>query len=807
MTGEWEAELKRIERGEADAVAFERRIECFVQEVVASTLVAERGARPAVAHQVQGSLFGVEAESSGGHPPAPGDAPAERAAAPGRGSPDGGVKERETGRRGPPREQASSIAPSARRSRATAASPSRPRGADLPALLAGVFGHPAFRPLQEEVAQQVVAGRDVLLVMPTGAGKSLCYQLPGLARGGTTLVVSPLIALMEDQVAKLQELGVRAERIHSGRGARESRRVYSAYVAEALEFLYVAPERLGVSGFPELLARRPPSLVAIDEAHCISHWGHDFRPDYRLLGERLPQLRPAPVVALTATATPRVQQDIVDQLGLRDAHRFIHGFRRSNIAIELAEVRPSGRAGIVDRVLADSERRPAIVYAPSRKETERLAGRLGERMSAAAYHAGMTPRSRDRVQERFLTGDVEVMVATIAFGMGVDKPDIRTVVHTGLPGSVEGYYQEIGRAGRDGNPSRALLLYSWADRRMHEFFHGRDYPDPAELDVVARKLAVEPEPLESLRRRTPLDDDTFDKALEKLWIHGGARIAPDPESMQETVARAEGEWRRPYVEQRQWRLEQLEEITRFTGGHGCRMVELVRHFGDQNDDGSRCGVCDVCVPDETVAHEQRRPTGDEIAVMETVLEHLGRRDGLATGRLYRQVKEIHGSVERGELEDLLHGLASARLVDVRRDSFTKGAERIHYQRVCLTRTARRQGREALADVRLTVTAGEPAAGGGATRRTRRRRATAPPEREASPGLVAALKEWRLAESRRRRVPAFRILTNRALEALAAAAPGNEEELLAVHGIGPAVARQYGRELLRLVRDAPRGATP
>src|SRR5215510_7458900 len=209
---------------------------------------------------------------------------------------------------------------------------------ELGSLLSAAFGFSAFRPNQEAVCRAVIDGRDVLLVMPTGAGKSLCYQLPGIARGGTTLVISPLIALMEDQVAKLKERRLAVARIHSGRDRAASREACLDYLNGKLQFLFIAPERLRVAGFPEMLAKRKPSLIAIDEAHCISQWGHDFRPDYRMLGQYLPSLRPAVVIALTATATPIVQDDISQQLGLTQPARFIHGFRRGNIAIEVVEV-------------------------------------------------------------------------------------------------------------------------------------------------------------------------------------------------------------------------------------------------------------------------------------------------------------------------------------------------------------------------------------------------------------------------------------------------------------------------------------
>src|ERR1022692_2883472 len=237
-----------------------------------------------------------------------------------------------------------------------------PSPLDLTVLLHHAFGFDRFLPNQEAVCQAVIEGRDVLLVMPTGSGKSLCYQLPAVARGGTTLIISPLIALMEDQVAKLKALGFVVECIHSGRKRMESRDVCRDYLAGKLQFLFIAPERLRVTGFPEMLAKRPVSLVVVDEAHCISQWGHDFRPDYRRLGQHVPNLRPAPVIALTATATQPVQDDIVEQLGLAAPARFIHGFRRSNIAIEVVEVAPSQRSALAFELLLDEERRPGIVY-------------------------------------------------------------------------------------------------------------------------------------------------------------------------------------------------------------------------------------------------------------------------------------------------------------------------------------------------------------------------------------------------------------------------------------------------------------
>jgi DNA topoisomerase-3 len=664
----------------------------------------------------------------------------------------------------------------------------------LDGLLSSTFGHAAFRPLQAEVCRAVTEGCDVLLVMPTGAGKSLCYQLPGLARAGTTLVISPLIALMEDQVSALQDRGIAAERIHSGRDRLASRAVCRDYLDSKLDFLFMAPERLAVPGFPEMLAKRPPVLIAVDEAHCISHWGHDFRPDYRMLSERLPVLRPAPVIALTATATPLVQRDIVEQLAIPEAKQFIHGFRRTNIAVEVVEAKPSARGALVRRVLEDAGRRPAIVYSPTRKETVALAAELNGAFPAAAYHAGMAPGARDRAQRAFQHGDVEVIVATIAFGMGIDKPDIRTVIHTGMPGTLEGYYQEIGRAGRDGGPARAILLYSWADRRTHEFFLGRDYPEPGVLAKVYGALSGQPRPAEELRAELGLDKDVFATALEKLWIHRGALVDPE-----ENATRGRPDWRAPYEAQLAHRHEQIERMTSFASGRGCRMLHLVSHFGDQHDSGEVCETCDQCAPGDCLVNSFRKPEGTEIEVLAAALDLLRERDGLTSGQLHRQAAEDEG-LERKSFELLLDGLVRAGLVEVLADSFEKGGRTIRFQRVWLTRPGRLAGRNDVDGVLVVQEIAAP------PRKRRARAKTAAttvakhqaPLDEAETVLFEKLREWRLEEARRRRVPAFRILADRTLAAICRARPVDDEELLDVAGIGPTTVQKHGAKILAVV---------
>ncbi len=549
---------------------------------------------------------------------------------------------------------------------------------NLKSILTDIFHFHGFRPYQRNACESVMEGKDLLLVMPTGAGKSLCYQLPGIARKGATLVISPLIALMEDQTAGLRQKGFRADRIHSGLTRLKSRQICREYLDGKLDFFFMAPERLAVPGFPEMLAKGKIALVAVDEAHCISHWGHDFRPDYRLLGERLPLLRPAPFIAMTATATPRVQTDIVRQLRMNTPELRIHGFRRTNIAIELVEIPPADRTLKVMDILKADEHRPAIIYAPTRQKTETLATELARGLKAAPYHAGLSTETRDSVQAAFFSGKLDVIVATIAFGMGIDKPDIRTVIHTALPGSLEGYYQEIGRAGRDGKPSRAILLHSYGDRRMHQFFHEKGYPAESILKEIYRKLKKEKIPMESLTETLGMEKEEFDTAMEKLRIHGGARVDPD-----KTVCRGHDQWRRSYRAQRDHQLSQLEEISRFAGSSSCRMLHLVRHFGDREDDGRPCGICDFCAPLNAITVSYRKPHKPEEKIIMRAMTKLKQLGSLSTGRLF-EASCPDAAISRTEFENLLKALSGALLITLREDAFLKNGKRIHYRRAEIT---------------------------------------------------------------------------------------------------------------------------
>jgi len=787
MTGQWEAYLARIQRGKAQLEPFLKGIEDYVREVVGKT----GNVKPQAANRAATDIRAATVmERPSANPPA--DAPPDV----------------------PPPNRAATVM-----ERSPANPPTREPADTLATLLHRAFGFSAFRPNQEAVCQAAIDGKDVLLVMPTGSGKSLCYQLPGISRGGTTLVISPLIALMEDQVAKLKERGFAVERIHSGRERGASRQACIDYLNGALQFLFIAPERLRVAGFPEMLARRKPSLVAIDEAHCISQWGHDFRPDYRMLGQYLPTLRPTPVIALTATATPLVQDDIAQQLGLDRPARFIHGFRRANIAVEVVEVAPYERPALAFELLQDEARRPGIVYTPTRKQAESIAADLGRRFATAPYHAGLDAEHRERAREGFMAGKVEVIAATIAFGMGIDKPDIRTVIHTALPGSLEAYYQEIGRAGRDGQPSRAILMHSYADRYTHDFFFERDYPDVAVLDALFAKLRSEPIEKSALRGQIRVDSDLFDKALEKLWIYGGA-VVDDAEN----VSAGQGHWREAYIAQGKQKRAQIEQMIRFAGANQCRMSALVRHFGDLADARTDCGVCDFCAPSNCAAQAFRPATGAERAAALRVLEALHAGERKSTGKLHA---ELFPTLEmsRDDFENTLGAMARAGLAQLSDEVFEKDGKQIPYRNVRLTPAGRAADETTTVELILKEEAAAPAPRKRPRKRIPPTRHPSQPNRQPSraqgaprkravlrepptppvptppaphSALEDALRAWRLKEARRLGIPAFRVFSDQALRAIAQRRPATAAELLAVPGIGMSVVEKFGRQIYRIL---------
>lgn len=365
-----------------------------------------------------------------------------------------------------------------------------------PTDLLSRFGLTDFRPGQRDVIEAVRAGNDVLCVMPTGGGKSLCYQLPSLARDGITIVVSPLIALMKDQVDRLDQLGISARLINSSLSPTEQTEVMNEMAAGALDLVYVAPERLRNNRFLEAVSAANVTLLAVDEAHCVSEWGHDFRPDYARLGQfRRRYLHNVQTIALTATATPTVRQDVSELLGLDSPQIFVTGFARTNLRFGVTHCQSDRVKN--DRLAAflDQQQGAGIIYSATRKRCEELAEGLAEKTKrrVGVYHAGVDPVDRRAVQEAFMKGDLSAIVATNAFGMGIDKADIRYVVHYNMPGSLEAYYQEAGRAGRDGSASECLLMFSYQDRYIQEFFIENRYPAKQTVRKVHDYLLARPE--------------------------------------------------------------------------------------------------------------------------------------------------------------------------------------------------------------------------------------------------------------------------------------------------------------------------
>ena len=479
---------------------------------------------------------------------------------------------------------------------------------DAHRILHDQFGFSSFRDGQELLVGAALAGRDALGVLPTGGGKSLCYQVPALALPGLTLVLSPLISLMEDQTQRARRASIPAAFITSLLSARERRTVLHDVLSGGIKLLFVAPERLETPGFMDALAAAGVSLIAVDEAHCISEWGHDFRPSYRRLGV-LRRKFMAPVMALTATATPRVRQDILNVLSLDRPLRVVGSFDRPNLSwyVERADGHSAKMSAI--RRLVRSESGAVVIYAGTRRVVETIRSDLAQLGTpTAAYHAGLEPEARSRVQERFLTGKTRKVVATNAFGMGVDKSDVRLVLHYQMPGTLESYYQEAGRAGRDGLAARCVALWGEDDQRLHMTFLDRSRPPLHVLKRVARCLrrtigAGERGLVEArhLLRAAGCKEEELSTLLATLERHGVVRVynwpgragsdpGPDGPILDLGVRASRPGWSRAQ-RLRKAGVEALRAVRDYATTPRCRRGALLGYFGDE---ATTCGGCDIC---------------------------------------------------------------------------------------------------------------------------------------------------------------------------------------------------------------------
>jgi ATP-dependent DNA helicase RecQ len=634
---------------------------------------------------------------------------------------------------------------------------------DLREHLQNLFGLDDFRPSQREVIEDVLAGRDVLCVMPTGAGKSLCYQLPAAVGGGLTLVVSPLISLMEDQVQQLRDEGIAAALLNSSLSAALQRQVISEVENGFDGLLYVAPERFFAPNFASAMEKVKPRLFAIDEAHCISQWGHDFRPDYSRLGEIRQKLGSPTTIALTATATEDVRNDIIHQLGLRDPRVVVTGFDRPNL---LYECRRMSKVYERDEELIQLLRADlgsGIVYCATRKAVDAVTAMLSSALTdrpVFAYHAGMDQSARTSNQERFMQTPRAVAVATNAFGMGINKPDLRFVVHYNLPGTLEAYYQEAGRAGRDGLPSRCIILFNFQDKFTQEFFIdkiGEDAPD-SQLAKIARIKRHATEKLELMlryaqthrcRRQMILDyfgDEATVSHCQCDVCRRGA--APD--------LSAAGNGEGAISEAAVLLVRQLlSGIARMHGKFGVGMVADVL-AGSNNEKTARWGFEQLTVFGLLKAHSVQRI----IAMLHRLLEAGLARQKDPDGVKFRPVIELTAAgiaVMKGDQ------LPPANLADLL-------PRRVHPER-----TRRRTERN--------ETAADDAMDPESVRRFDRLRA------------------WRAELSRQRHLPAYCICHDSTLRLIAAAAPADIESLERIKGMGPYKVSMYGDALLKAMEHA------
>ena len=701
------------------------------------------------------------------------------------------------------------------------------------------FGFDGLRPGQEDALRPVLAGRDTLVVMPTGAGKSLVYQLAALVGDGVTVVVSPLIALMKDQVDALRARGVSAAYINSSQTQTEQREALDDLRRGRLTLVYAAPERLRVPSFVRALREARVSLLAVDEAHCVSQWGHDFRPDYLAIGHSREAMGSPPCVALTATATPRVQTDIARQLDLRDPASVVTGFNRPNLFFDVRST-PTAKLKkqALKAFLAQRAGEPGLIYVATRKDCEEIARFIRDEVGrpCEAYHAGLPDRERSEVQEQFVSGALDLVVATNAFGMGVDRADVRFVAHWSIPSNLESYYQEAGRAGRDRDPAQAVLFYAPQDRQLKEWFIDQGVPSLDDLrrvhGYVRRAGAVELEAGEAGEVSRETDVDFLERLSNALGLH----VSRLPNMLSRlaragTIQEREGEmgaarWRAESWDKRAVKgalaaiekhrddqLVSLGGIVGYAQTGDCRRRRILDHFGDDAEpDVPAAECCDAC---RLQARLDRTDAPDEIPDWDRLPMHsrvaLGLLDAVTkmrwpVGRLTLS-KILAGSkakgmekYERHPYYGRLGTIGQGEVDTVYKQLLMKGYLRMggdEYPIVELTAL----GEQALAH-REAIEVEVRAFGTGTTSRSRSVAAAAAVELDGEgEALFEALRAWRTTVATEKAVPPYVVFNDKTLRALAASRPETEDQMLAVKGVGPAKFEAYGDDVLAMIAEA------